>query len=109
MTDAGSGRAAELVRAAELAAQAGRRDEAAAIWARVLALAPEHPRALFALSERALRAGDLNGAHDFLQRAHKAAPTEAGILVNLAIVERARGDHLAELDALERAIAINDS
>jgi aspartate beta-hydroxylase len=109
MTDAGSGRAAELVRAAELAAQAGRRDEAAAIWARVLELVPEHPRALFALSERALRAGDLNGAHDFLERAHKAAPNEAGILVNLAIVERARSDHLAELAALERAIAINES
>ena len=109
MSDVSNTRAMELVRAAELATQAGRADEAAQIWARLLESSPEHPRALFALSERALRSGDFDRSRDLLQRAAIAAPNEPGILLNLAIVERSRGDFGAELAALDKAIVLNES
>jgi aspartate beta-hydroxylase len=109
MSDASSSRAMELVRAAELATQAGRQDEAAHLWARLLESSPEHPRALFALGERALRGGDLERARDLLRRAVASAPNEPGILLNLAIVERSRGDFRSELAALDRALVLSES
>ena len=109
MTTGTAPRIEELVRAAELSAQSGRPDEAALAWERVLALAPAHPRALFRLGERALRRGDLPGARDFLRRAAQSAPNEPGIQLNLALVERARGDVEAELAAIDRALAIEES
>ena len=109
MSDASMARAMELVRAAELATQAGRLDEAAQAWARLLECSPEHPRALFALGERALRSGDLERARSFLLRAATSAPNEPGIFLNLAIVERSRGDFGAELAALDKALVLNET
>lgn len=99
----------ELVRAAELSTQSGRGDEASRAWEAVLRHDPEHPRALFRLGERALRAGNLEDARALLKRAAAAAPQEPGILLNLAIVERTRGDMAGELSALDRALAIDEA
>src|SRR5215470_12175400 len=109
MSDASNARAMELVRAAELATQAGRLDEAAQRWARLLEHSPEHPRALFALGEEAVRSGDLERARNLLKRAAVSAPNEPGILLNLAIVERSRGDFHSELAALDAALALSES
>ena len=99
----------ELVRAAEQSAQSGRADDAWRHWESVLTLDPDHPRALFRMSERALRSGDLESARAMLRRATASAPNEPGILLNLALVERARGDANAELAAIDRAIVVDDS
>ncbi len=99
----------ELVRAAEQFAQSGRADEAWRAWESVLKLDPDNPRALFRLGERALRAGDLENARALLKRACTAAPNEPGIFLNLALVERARGDPNGELAAIDRALVIDES
>jgi aspartyl/asparaginyl beta-hydroxylase (cupin superfamily)/predicted TPR repeat methyltransferase len=99
----------ELVRAAEQSAQSGRADDAWRQWESVLKLDPNHPRALFRLGERALRAGDLESARAMLKQAAAAAPNEPGIFLNLALVERARGDMNAELAALDRALVIDEA
>jgi tetratricopeptide (TPR) repeat protein len=101
-------RAVELVQLAESLGRANRHDEAAQAWQRLLAVEPEHPRALFALGSRAFQRGDLHAARSFLQRAAVAAPREAGIQLNLAAICRASGDGAGENAALDRALAIDE-
>ena len=87
--------------------QMGRLDEAARLWERVLAAAPDHPQALFHLGQHAAYRNEPHKALDLLQRAAKAAPREPGILLHASFVYRSLGDTAAELATLDRAISID--
>jgi aspartate beta-hydroxylase len=100
-------RIAELFRAADLALQGGRPDEAARAWALVQQLAPGHPRALFHLGQHRLHHGDAAGARTLLEQAAAGDPNSPVIPFNLSAAARAMGDGAGELAALERALAID--
>ncbi|HEX9159680.1 MAG TPA: aspartyl/asparaginyl beta-hydroxylase domain-containing protein, partial [Rhizomicrobium sp.] len=87
--------------------RAGRAEEAARAWGEVLALAPEHPQALFHSGQHAMLRKDYSRARTFFERAGRAAPKEPAIALNLAFVHRATGDATAEMAALTRALAID--
>lgn len=93
-----------LVDAARRAARAGRPDEAARAWDQVRAAAPTHPEALFFFGRRAMAAGDVNGAIQFLTRAAEAAPKDALIPLSLAHAYRALGNSEREQAALDAAL-----
>lgn len=102
MTVTGQG---DLAAAAEGAMQAGRLDEAARLWERVLAEAPDHPRALLHLGQHMLHRGDVARARDLLERAVAADPKNPLAALNLSFVFRATGDAAGEGMALARALA----
>jgi ornithine lipid ester-linked acyl 2-hydroxylase len=97
----------ELVRSAESASLAGRLEEAAKAWDRVLAVVPEHPRALFFFGQMLLKRGDAREARWLFQRAAAAAPREPMIAVNLANACRALEDETGEMETLDRALTID--
>ncbi len=103
-----SRRTTELVRVAESLARTGKLDESFRAWEQVLACDAHHPRALFALGQRAFRSGSLAKAREYLTLAAAAAPGEAGIHLNLAAIARATGDAPGELAALDRALVIDE-
>lgn len=94
----------QAVQAAVQATRAGRHEEAARAWERVLAVAPDHPEALYFLGQRALRLGDPAGARQMLERAAAANPKEPLIHVYLALSAREMNDPNSEGRALERAL-----
>lgn len=96
-----------FVQAAQSAMQAGRLEEAAQLWGRVLSLVPEHPSALLHLGQHALMRKDLGQAHQLLDRAARVSPTDPTVALNQAFVFRARGDAESEMGALTRALAID--
>jgi tetratricopeptide (TPR) repeat protein len=102
-------RAVELVQLAESLGRSGRGDEALQAWQRLLTVEPDHPRALFALGSNAFQRGDLRSARDLLKRAAAAAPREAGIHLNLAAISRQLGDTASEIEALDRALLIDEA
>jgi tetratricopeptide (TPR) repeat protein len=97
----------ELANAAASSMQAGRLDEAARLWERVLALQPEHPRALLHLGQHQLYRKDATGARTLLERAALADPANPFVPLNLAHVFRAMGDCAGEMEALTRALTID--
>lgn len=97
----------ELARLAEQASVAGRLDEAAKAWDRVLVSAPEHPKALYFFGQMALLRGDVKASRGLLSRAAAAATGEPMIALALARACHAEGDAAAEADALRRALAID--
>ena len=95
------------VDAAQNAMRAGRPDEAARLWAEVLAAAPEHPSALFHAGQLALMRRDFPEARSLLERAAKAAPKDPIVPLNLSFLFRMTGDAGAEDGALTAALAID--
>lgn len=85
----------------------GRLDDAAGLWQRLLALSPEHPKALFHLGQLRLRAQDPQGSLALLERAAKAAPADPAIGLNASFAHRALGDVQGEMQALMRSLAID--
>ena len=96
-----------LVQMAHQAALAGRMDEAAHVWERVLAASPYHAEALFNLGQYALHRKDTKTAQDLLERAATIETNQPAIPLNLSFVFRALGDANSERDALMRALAID--
>jgi aspartate beta-hydroxylase len=96
--------AQQLVYSAQQAMQSGRLDEAARLWAQVLATAPEHPQALFHLGQHKLMQKDVVSALNLLERAAKADPNAPAIPLNIAFAQRTAGNAAAELAALDRAL-----
>jgi aspartate beta-hydroxylase len=96
----------QLIHDAMRAMQTGRLDEAAQLWARVLAIAPEHPQALFHLGQHKLLQKDVTGALHLLEQAVKADPKNPAIHLNVAFAYRALGDPRTEIESLDRALAV---
>ncbi len=96
-----------LVQAAGVAVQQGRWHEAEQLWTQVRALDPQHPQALYSLGVHAFRRGDLAGALQILQEAHRAAPRDPVVLLSTAVVLRELGDGAGELRAIEAALALD--
>lgn len=94
-----------LVQAAGNAAQQGRWREAEQLWQQVLARDPRNPHALYSLGVHAFRAGRLDQAAQWLVAAQQASPQEPAILMSLAMVRQAQNNPMAELAALEAALA----
>jgi tetratricopeptide (TPR) repeat protein len=102
-----SARIAELAMTAQQRMRMGQMEQACQTWREVLALAPDHPQALFHLGQRALHAKDLKSAQDYFERAVVAEPKEPAIALNLSFVFRAMGDVGGETAALTRALTID--
>lgn len=96
-----------LLGAAERAATAGRRHEAARILDEAKALAPEHPLVLNAFGMRALSQGDAAGARELFTRATASRPKEPALWLSLALACRALREDEAELAALDQALALD--
>ncbi len=73
----------------------------------VLAIAPDHPRALNSLGNFALNRGDAPTAKTMLERAATLEPARPEIWFNLSAVYRADNNAGAELQALERCLALD--
>jgi aspartyl/asparaginyl beta-hydroxylase (cupin superfamily) len=95
----------QLVISARSVTKAGRLDEAARAWEQVRAIAPDHAEALFFFGQHHLARGDANGAVSLFERVMKSNAKDALIPLALAGAHRLRGDTLAEVAALERALA----
>jgi aspartate beta-hydroxylase len=89
------------------AQRTGRRDEAAGLYERVLALGHDHPRALNFLGVRALGGGRFDEAAGLFRRAIAADGASPDLWMNLARVERERGSADGERRALDGALAID--
>lgn len=99
--------AVELENAARAAAARGDREGAAAHWAALLEKHPDHGPALNAVGNFKLANGDAAAARLLFRRAVEADPGQIALLFNLAAAERAAGDHLAAIRALDAALAID--
>ncbi len=95
----------ELATRAREAMAAGRPDDAARAWRDVLALAPEHPQALFQLGQLASHRGAVTEARGLFERAATAAPRDPLPPLHLALVNRRLSDMPGEAAALDRALA----
>jgi aspartate beta-hydroxylase len=100
-------RVSGLAQSARMALESGRVDESARLWGQVLAVAPDHPEALFNLGQHALYRKDAQGAVQMLERAQQLAPREPMVALNLSFAHRALGDLQAEAAALATALAID--
>lgn len=94
-----------LAKAATLAANEGRWNEAEQLWRSVLALDSRHPQALYSLGVHAFKRGQLTEALQALQAAHAVSPADPVVLLTLSVVLREQGDSVAELKAIDAALA----
>jgi aspartyl/asparaginyl beta-hydroxylase (cupin superfamily) len=100
-------RVVSLTHSARIAVEGGRLDEGVRLWGQVLALAPDHPEALYNLGQHALYRKDARAAREMLERASALAPREPMVALNLAFAYRALNDAPGEAAALEKALAID--
>jgi len=96
-----------LIQQAREAGQAGRANESAHLWRRVLELDPNHSEALVALSMHALASRDAPGALAMLTRAAKAAPRDPMIQLYIALANKDLGQVDAESAAVTRALLLD--
>lgn len=89
--------------------RAGNDAAAARGWEQILALAPDHPRALLALGQRAFRQGDLQRARPLLARLVEVDGADPQQWINLAVVCQALGDEAAEEAAIKGALTADPS
>lgn len=94
-----------LVEQATTAVSQGRWNQAESVWKQVLALDPQHPRALYSLGVHAFKRGHLEQAFEILQAAHAAAPGDPVVLLSIAVVLREQGDTAGELKAIEASLS----
>ncbi len=97
----------KLVEAAGRAANAGRWQEAEALWQRVVALEPRHPQALCSLGIHALQRGDAGEARRLLTAAREQAPGDFVVLMSLSNACRRLGDAEAECEAIDAALTVD--
>jgi tetratricopeptide (TPR) repeat protein len=84
-----------------------RLDDAARVWSQVLAIAPDHPQALFHMGQHSLLRKDLPAARQLLERAARADSKNPAVSLNLAFVSRAAGDNGGEMAWLVRSLTID--
>jgi aspartyl/asparaginyl beta-hydroxylase (cupin superfamily) len=91
------------------AAKAGKEEDAARLWARLLELAPAHPLALASLGKRAFRYGDHATARLAFERLVRATPDDPQAWINLALACQAQKDEAAEQTAIHNALVADPS
>ena len=96
---------AALIAEAEAARRQGR--DAQHLWQKIIAIAPEHPRALFVQGQWEMERHRPDQAAQFFARSGKANPGEAAIPFHEALAHRAIGDGVGEMAALDRALTID--
>jgi aspartyl/asparaginyl beta-hydroxylase (cupin superfamily) len=96
-----------LVQFAYETARSGRVTEAMKIWQQILSIAPKNPQALFHLGAYALHKKEPVRAQKFFASALDADPSAAPIALNLAYAYRDMGDAQNEMEAIQRALAID--
>ena len=97
----------ELARRAEIAERTATRAEAQAAWNALIATAPQHPRALFALARQRIEQGDPSAALPLLARAEAGDGTYAEIPFYAALAHRMKGEFESAIAAIDRALAID--
>jgi aspartyl/asparaginyl beta-hydroxylase (cupin superfamily) len=95
-----------MVQAYKAAAAAGRAHEADRLLARLGELAPTHPAVLNELGLRMMQRGDADRARELFQRATQTEAGQATLWSNLAASLHALNLLVDELDAIERALAL---
>jgi aspartyl/asparaginyl beta-hydroxylase (cupin superfamily) len=98
-----------LEAAAVQATKAGKEEEAAQLWARVLELHPQHTTALSALGKRAFRYGDHATARRAFERLVRADQDDPQNWINLALACQAQKDEAAEEAAIHNALVADPS
>lgn len=93
-----------LEAAAVQANQAGKEEDAARMWARVLELNPQHTQALSSLGKRAFRYGDHATARRAFERLVQADQHDPQNWINLALACQAQKDESAEETAIHNAL-----
>ena len=89
------------------AAQAGRDEDAARLWGRILEIDPSHAQALTALAQRAFRRGDMQGARALFQRLTEIEASDPQRWINLAVACQRLNDEAGEEAAIQRALALD--
>ncbi len=97
----------KLVQAAGQLANAGRWQEAEGLWQQVLAVEPQHPKALCSLGIHALQRGDSGKATELLRAAREQSPDDLVVLMALSSACRQHGDAEAEREAIDAALAVD--
>jgi aspartate beta-hydroxylase len=95
-----------MIQACKAAGAAGRAAEADQLLARVAQLAPAHPAVLNELGMRMMQRGEAAKARELFQRATQADPNHPTLWSNLASSLHALNLLPEELDAIERALAL---
>lgn len=95
-----------MIQAAKSAGAAGRSTEAEQLLARVAQLAPAHPAVLNELGLQMLGRGDAAKAFELFRRATQADPKHPNLWSNLASSLHMLNRLPEELDAIERALAL---
>ncbi len=98
-----------LEAAAIQASQAGKEEDAARMWARLLDLNPKHALALSSLGKRAFRYGDLPTAQRVFIRLAEVAPDDPQSWINMALVSQGLKDEAGEESALHKALVADPS
>lgn len=94
---------AEVLRAV----QRGEDQRAGQLWERILQRAPDHPKALLALAQRAFRSGGLTRARLLLDRLVAVDGSDKQQWINLAVVCLAQKDEAGEEDAIRGALTVD--
>jgi aspartate beta-hydroxylase len=95
-----------LIEAANKARASGHADEAARLTRQAEQESPQHPLVLNEVGQRMLQSGDMTRAHELLAQAVKGDSSNPSVWINLAAALRGLNRHDAELQALDRALAI---
>jgi aspartyl/asparaginyl beta-hydroxylase (cupin superfamily) len=94
----------DLMARARAAQRGGQPEEAERLLGLLIGRHPDHAPALNMLGLTVLQRGDLSRAHDLIARATRAEPGVASLWLNLAQVQRARGDDEGEQASLTAAL-----
>ncbi|MDZ4761563.1 MAG: aspartyl/asparaginyl beta-hydroxylase domain-containing protein [Alphaproteobacteria bacterium] len=97
----------QIVRAAGEAANAGRWQEADALWREVHRRDPADPRAAMSLAVHAMQRSDFGAARTLLEDALLLRPADPMLLLALARARRGEGDEPGEGQAIDAALAID--
>ncbi|MFZ2029735.1 MAG: aspartyl/asparaginyl beta-hydroxylase domain-containing protein [Vitreimonas sp.] len=97
----------DLVKRAENAERAGRRDEAFASWSELVASYPDHPRALFLRGRRRMDEGQAADALALLTKSEAGDGALRETPFYAAVCHRHLRNPDAALDAVERALALD--
>ncbi|HWW31961.1 MAG TPA: aspartyl/asparaginyl beta-hydroxylase domain-containing protein, partial [Steroidobacteraceae bacterium] len=95
-----------MIQASRAAGAAGRAGEADQLLVRVAQLAPAHPAVLNELGLKMMQRGEALRARELFQRATQADPGHPNLWSNLASSLQALNLQQEELDAIERALAL---